>query len=123
MKSFSHWENKVGQYSLLHKFNYIAKIKNALCRLTFRLVEETKIGRHKETIDLINEVKKAVMDSLVRSSGRLTNGVTSLRDNRAEQLMWACTDLPTVTHSILIWHIATTLCEHNRLMIGGEGEV
>lgn len=123
MKTFRHWQNKVGQYSLLHKFNYRAKYKNALCRLTFGLVEKTKIGRDKETIDLTNEVKKAVIDSLVRSSGRLTNGVTALRANGAEQLMWACTGLPTLTHSILIWHIATSLCEcEHKRKLGGEGE-
>lgn len=123
MKTFHHWQNKVGQYSLLHKFNYRAKYKNALCRLTSGLVEKTKIGRDMETIDLTNEVKKAVIDSLVRSSGRLTNGVTALRANGAEQLMWACTGLPTLTHSILIWHIATSLCEcEHKRKLGGEGE-
>lgn len=111
LKSSRYWENKLGQYSLLDSFNYTQKIMNALWRLTAGLVEETKVGRKKNTINLTSEVKKAVIDSLVQSSGCLTNGATSLRANRAEQLMWACTGLPTVTHSILIWHIATTLCE------------
>uniref|UniRef100_A0ACD5XAB0 Uncharacterized protein n=1 Tax=Avena sativa TaxID=4498 RepID=A0ACD5XAB0_AVESA len=118
MKSSHYWENKLGQYSLLDTFNYTRKITNALCRRTSGLIEETKIGRKKKTISLTSETKKAVIDSLVQSSGQLTNGATSLRANRAEQLMWACTGLPTVTHSILIWHIATTLCEH--IVSGGR---
>lgn len=118
LKSSRHWENKLGQYSLLDSFNYTTKIMNALCRLTAGLVEETKVGRKKNTINLTSEVKKAVIDSLVQSSGCLTNGATSLRANRAEQLMWACTGLPTVTHSILIWHIATTLCECEHRLSG-----
>lgn len=94
-KSFRHWENKVGQYSLLHTFSCTRRKWNALCRwTTFGLVEETRKGRAKKAIEnLPNELKQAVINSLVRSSGRLTNGATSLRANRAEQFLWACTGL------------------------------
>ncbi|OEL13227.1 hypothetical protein BAE44_0025754, partial [Dichanthelium oligosanthes] len=43
----------------------------------------------------------------------LTNGVTSLQANQVfDQLPWACT-LPTTAHTILAWHIATTICEED----------
>lgn len=118
-KPFRYWENMIGQYSLLDNFNYTSK--NVLYHLTFSLVDETKKGRKEEkSIDLPNEVRQAVINSFVRSSGRLTKGITSLSVNQVEQLLWTCNDVPTVTHTILIWHIATTLCDHTQNG-GGDG--
>jgi hypothetical protein len=69
----------------------------------------------KKSEKLSETVKKAIVDSLVRSNGHLTNGVTSLKRNRVHDLSWACdaTDATdgAVARTIVIWHIATTLCE------------
>ncbi|KAG8090310.1 hypothetical protein GUJ93_ZPchr0011g27625 [Zizania palustris] len=57
-------------------------------------------------------VKEVVMETLKRSNGELTNGVTSLRANGVlRRLSSPCTNLAATTHTILAWHIATTLCE------------
>ncbi|CAL4982566.1 unnamed protein product [Urochloa decumbens] len=50
-----------------------------------------------------------------KKNGHLTNGVTSLQKNAVRGVSWACDATATdgaVTRTILIWHIATTLCEH-----------
>ncbi|CAO2145189.1 unnamed protein product [Urochloa humidicola] len=61
-------------------------------------------------------VKKAIVNFLQESNGHLTNGVTLLQKNDVHgDLRWACYATATdgaVTRTILVWHIATTLCEH-----------
>jgi hypothetical protein len=63
-------------------------------------------------------VKEAVLESLKRSNGRLTNGVASLHANPQvfDLLSWACTALPTTAHTIFAWHIATTICQEDNNM-------
>ncbi|VAH23742.1 unnamed protein product [Triticum turgidum subsp. durum] len=44
----------------------------------------------------------------------LPKAITSLSDADSERMKrygWACYDLPTCSHVILVWHIATSLCE------------
>ena len=68
------------------------------------------------------EVKKAVIHSLKTNGQRLTNGLASLRrlndrlNGIEDKLSWACQikkQTQTQTHVIMIWHIATSLCELN----------
>ena len=70
----------------------------------------------KKSVTLSENVKKAIVESLLGSNGHLTNGVTSLQKNGVHgHLSWACNGTPaegSVTRTILVWHIATTLCEH-----------
>ncbi|EEE67109.1 hypothetical protein OsJ_24120 [Oryza sativa Japonica Group] len=106
-----HWQNKLGQYSLL----YHSSAGNCLSWLTGRLLEP-------KVVRLPREVKVAVLRSFKESGGRLAVG-RSL-DSR---LRWACdrflppsTQLQSDTHwktrahthTVLVWHIATTMCDH-----------
>uniref|UniRef100_A0A0D9Y4N0 DUF4220 domain-containing protein n=1 Tax=Oryza glumipatula TaxID=40148 RepID=A0A0D9Y4N0_9ORYZ len=106
-----HWQNKLGQYSLL----YHSSAGNCLSWLTGRLLEP-------KVVRLPREVKVAVLRSFKESGGRLAVG-RSL-DSR---LRWACDGLlpPSTqlqsdthwktrahTHTVLVWHIATTMCDH-----------
>ncbi|KAF8667791.1 hypothetical protein HU200_052602 [Digitaria exilis] len=113
-KKLSHWDHMLGQYSLLRSFDYHPSITNALSRLTLRLIEPTSEGRSREPdVRLGDEVKEAVLRSLKDSHGRLTNGWSSVRrisKERDGDLLWACR-LPTHTHTVLVWHIATALCD------------
>jgi len=61
---------------------------------------------------LSEDVKKAVVDYLVISNGQMTSGVASLKDNGVHGCDATAND-GTVTRTILVWHIATTLCEHH----------
>ena len=67
------------------------------------------------------EVKEAVVQSLERTDGKLTNGASSLVLNRAPHLVWACGHSESIAGCtqkkenqaccILTWHIATCYCE------------
>ncbi|CAD6255462.1 unnamed protein product [Miscanthus lutarioriparius] len=79
-------------------------------------LKKAKKGRN-NSVKLSENLKKAIVDSLLGSNGRLTNGITSLRNNGVDaHLSWACYATATadgsVTRTILVWHIATTLCEY-----------
>uniref|UniRef100_A0A0E0LK51 DUF4220 domain-containing protein n=1 Tax=Oryza punctata TaxID=4537 RepID=A0A0E0LK51_ORYPU len=121
-RTLRHWQNKLGQYSLLASFGYHSSAGNCLSWLTGRLLEPTREGRNKsKAVKLPHEVKVAVLHSLKESDGHLTVG-RSL-DSR---LRWACDRLlPSTqlqsdthwktrahTHTVLVWHIATTMCDH-----------
>uniref|UniRef100_A0ACD5ZM35 Uncharacterized protein n=1 Tax=Avena sativa TaxID=4498 RepID=A0ACD5ZM35_AVESA len=103
------WNNKLGQYSLL-KLNSYGK-QNAFSLLMEKIGE----GRKKREKDapLTAEIKTAVLSSLRESSGQLSVGRSRRsRELRAktQQLHWAPFELPTSTHTVLVWHIATTIC-------------
>jgi hypothetical protein len=104
------WDNKLGQYSLLNSCGYTASKTNAFSLLTLRMLEKTGEGRKREEdVTLTAQIKTAVLCSLRESRGRLSVGRSrELRDK--VQLHWAPFDLPTNTHTVLVWHIATTIC-------------
>lgn len=113
LRYFRSWEDKLGQYTLLKSFDY--KSMNILYHATFSLVNKTKKGRKEDKrVRLSMDVKKTVIETLKknRGLGQLGNCVISLHANEVYyQLSWSCTTLPTTTHIIMAWHIATTLCE------------
>jgi hypothetical protein len=115
-KGYRPWKGRVGQYCILRDLGSTSRVRNCLHYAILFLLDKTKKGR-KNSVRLSENVKKAIVDSLVRSNGQLTNGVASLKDNGVHgELSRGCdataTD-GTVTHTILVWHIATTLCEHH----------
>ncbi|XP_072952177.1 uncharacterized protein [Typha angustifolia] len=107
-----YWVGKLGQYSFLDSFDYGPRNVTHYATV-LGLVDKTMRGKKQEnSVELPTEVKKAIISSLRSSGGRLTNGIRSLQDNGvSEELLWACR-LHTDTHSILVWHIATTLCDN-----------
>lgn len=106
------WAGMLGQYSLLESCNNILRPINCLHYLTLSLVDKTKQGRKRgKLVKVSGQVKQAIVDSLIESNGRLTNGVRSLQKNGVhEQLSWACDG--EVTKTILVWHIATAICKN-----------
>uniref|UniRef100_A0A0D9XU96 DUF4220 domain-containing protein n=1 Tax=Leersia perrieri TaxID=77586 RepID=A0A0D9XU96_9ORYZ len=72
-----------------------------------------------EKIKLEPEVKRAILDSfksLQNSPERLESYLGNAfgsNEERMNQLKWAVDDLEADTHRILVWHIATCLCEIN----------
>ncbi|KAK1632429.1 hypothetical protein QYE76_006744 [Lolium multiflorum] len=116
LKTLGPWEGKLGQYSLLQNYNATRRISKCVYYLTLCLVDKDKKGRNRgKLVKLSTQVKKVVIDSLMgtlESGGSLTNGAQSLRNNRVYgKLSWAC-NLHTVAETILVWHIATTICKH-----------
>ncbi|CAD6256132.1 unnamed protein product [Miscanthus lutarioriparius] len=113
-KSAHCWDNKLGQYSLLKSYDYNPSKtgKNALSWLSLRMMEPTDQGRRQEPdVPLTAEVRKAVLDCLKETRGLPSVGRSLKESARHLELHWACDDLPTHTHTVLVWHIATTMCD------------
>ncbi|XP_048550405.1 uncharacterized protein LOC125530049, partial [Triticum urartu] len=132
-----YWQHKLGQYSLLdYRPTFCGKIKECLGKVTevhaatyvlpflHPIDKHTRRVRRKfgKSIELTAQVHKAIIYSLKRSNGELTNGKSSLVSNRAGHLLWACergmhseSDTSCI---ILTWHIATWYCERGTLGCG-----
>ncbi|KAK9267459.1 hypothetical protein L1049_009885 [Liquidambar formosana] len=108
---FKPWERKICQYSVLRSFNYSPSRLLYNC-LTSDFLDRPGKGRKGITCTkLPAEVKKAIILSLKSNGQTLSNGEASLCRNGVEnELSWACR-LETNTHVIMVWHIATSLCE------------
>ncbi|KAM3196925.1 hypothetical protein ACQJBY_072552 [Aegilops geniculata] len=105
------WDNKLGQYSLLNSCGYTAHKTNAFSLLTLRLLEKTGEGRKREKdVTLSDEIKDEVLSSLEKSGGRLSVDRSGDLRNKVLQLHWAPLDLSRSTRTVLVWHIATTIC-------------
>lgn len=114
LKALRPWEDKLGQYSLIDAFDRTRRASKCLHCMTCCLVDKPKKGRHRaKPVKVSRQLKQAVVDSLIDSEGRLTNGVRSLRNNGVEQLLERASNRTTTTHTVLVWHIATTLCKHS----------
>jgi hypothetical protein len=126
LKVFRPWKGRLGQYCFLKDLGRKSKVMNCLHYGTICLVDKAMKGS-KKSVKLSESVKKAITDSLLESSGHLTNGVTSLQRNGVHgHLSWACDATATdgaVSRTILVWHIATTLCEHQLDEQGKQAEV
>jgi len=119
-KAFRPWKNRLGQYCILWEIGRKTGARNCLHYATLRLLEKKAKKGRKKSVKLSENVKKAVVESLVRSSGLLTRGITSLRNNGVDGLLpaWACDTTATdgsITRTILVWHVATTLCNKHQL--------
>jgi hypothetical protein len=97
------WDNKLGQYSLLESYEP-SKTKKTLSWLSLHILGP-------KTVPLAGEVRKEVLDSLRKTRGLPCVGRSLKESGRHLQLHWACDHLPTHTHTVLVWHIATTMCD------------
>jgi len=112
----SRWNGKLGQYSLVDSYNY-CPCKLLLCMQGLFLMDKTRKGQKAgPQIKLPREVKKAIVSSLGATGGKLSNGLSSLSRNEvSDSLSWACKfETLTHTHTILVWHIATSMCQNAR---------
>ncbi|KAJ1277201.1 hypothetical protein BS78_05G276800 [Paspalum vaginatum] len=114
-KAIHPWKDTLGQYCLLEKLGHQRRSKNFLLESTIGSRCRKAKAERGNSVKLSENVKKAIVDSLLRSNGHLTNGITSLQKNSVHaQLPWACDAIASdgmVTRTILLWHIATTLCK------------
>lgn len=109
------WHNKMAQYNFVESFNYKPWVKKTLHYGTLYIVEKptegAKVGK---TIKMFEEVKESVVQALCLiniDSGDLTNGMALLYKRRVgDSYQWACRQ-ETCSHLILVWHIATSMCE------------
>jgi hypothetical protein len=146
MSDKHYWQHKLGQYSFLEsvccnpnpskkEHTVINKLWNFMVSV-FRFCTlfdgaplcqtsddaSTVCMAPDKPIELSAEVKVAIVCSLKRTDGKLTNGKSSLVSNRAQDLLWACghdmysdkicsQKKENQAHLIMTWHIATCYCE------------
>ncbi|KAJ3680005.1 hypothetical protein LUZ60_016283 [Juncus effusus] len=116
-------KNTIGQYSLLKSYSEGGckrVTNNFIYRMTCAMLA-SKIPRGMvadKSIVLPEEVKVAVFDALETSGGNFDDRLAPLRRNGVN-----VQDLPLFTflqkrplHTIMVWHIATSLCEIRPLM-------
>ncbi|CAN6209109.1 unnamed protein product [Urochloa humidicola] len=154
-----YYENKLGQYSMLESVRYKhspTKVRpnrskhrrgnpllpphlDHLCETKDIHAQHYHKGCVKPSIKLPAEVKKALVDSLLRTQGIQASGESSLVYNGVLELLWVCRyymhssdsgiiyqrDKENQTQIILTWHIATYYCEIATLKqlsprVGGE---
>lgn len=101
-----YWRNAIGQYSVLDSFisGYRDRLKHCF--------QSRKTGSPVElSMDVKNVVARIIRTSI---NGHLSNGASALmRHGMSDELCWACqtNDEFTLTHSILVWHVATSYCK------------
>ncbi|KAF8031154.1 hypothetical protein BT93_D0376 [Corymbia citriodora subsp. variegata] len=107
------WGRQLRQYSLLESYSYSPWkcLYNRLIAVYFNPIRNGQ--KQIAPTKLSQQVKKAITRSLRKNcTGKLEKGKASLRLNGLfDELSWAC-NLETTTHVIMVWHIATTICEH-----------
>jgi hypothetical protein len=105
-----YYRQKLGQYSLVESVNYnpspsvaciVVPVSRKYLRFT-NLLESSAFDhnmhryalsirkQHGKPVELPAEVKEALVQSLHRTDGKLTNGKSSLVSNGAHHLLWAC---------------------------------
>lgn len=111
------WHNKIDQYEFLQSFVYNPWKWNILYYLSLGLVPKRSKGEKPgKTIELPEDVKAAIVKSLCSldlEQSFLPEKIPSLESNLPsdpQHFEWPF-KLQTWSHSILVWHIATSLCE------------
>uniref|UniRef100_K3ZM34 DUF4220 domain-containing protein n=1 Tax=Setaria italica TaxID=4555 RepID=K3ZM34_SETIT len=90
LKAFAPWKRNLGQYCILQEVDRKHRVRNCLRYATLRLLDKASKNGLKKSEKVSENVKKAIIDSLLGSNGNLTNGVTSLQNNGVNCLSWAC---------------------------------
>ncbi|KAF3320850.1 hypothetical protein FCM35_KLT14984 [Carex littledalei] len=116
------WHGKIDQYNFLEAYKYVSPVCNLAHYLSLGLLPKGTDGvKSKSQIVLPNEVKKAIVKSISSllnkepEKGCLPGGMPSIlsRNNVSEATSEICElqKLPSCSHIILVWHIATSICE------------
>ncbi|KAJ4801475.1 hypothetical protein LUZ62_052721 [Rhynchospora pubera] len=110
------WHNKMGQYNILESFGYKPRVKQALHYGTLHMIKKPiEGGKAGKKIKIFHEVKQSIVDALSHyniNDGNLMNSMPSSLYKRwvRNSYQWACRQ-ETFSHLILVWHIATSMCE------------
>ncbi|CAD6256151.1 unnamed protein product [Miscanthus lutarioriparius] len=110
------WHGVIDQYVFLQSYDGKPRFWNLLHTLTVGMVEKKDEGVELgEAISIPDCLKPVILDklrSLHLLKAYLAKAIKSLPEKgQREKYRWACFELPTSSHIILVWHIATSLCE------------
>ncbi|KAK3432860.1 hypothetical protein EUGRSUZ_D00365 [Eucalyptus grandis] len=107
------WGRQLRQYSLLESYSY-SPCKCVYNRFTAAYLDPKRNGQKQiAPINLSKQVMEAIALSLrencLDNSGERQASLTLNKES--DEFSWA-RNLETTTHVIMVWHIATTFCEH-----------
>ncbi|CAL4982248.1 unnamed protein product [Urochloa decumbens] len=111
------WHGRIDQYEFLQSCTYKPTVWKLAHIITLGVAPHKLNGRKPATAIRIPEcVKPAILQGLHRQGltrQPLRRDIPTLRNppNRFVRYQWACTELHTCSQVILVWHIATSLCE------------
>lgn len=113
------WHGQIDQYDFLQQSTYKATFWNVASVITLGKIKGKLEGKRAgEAIKIPQCVKPAILQAIRRigltSRPMLPGDIPSLMRSRTiqpEQYEWACHKLRTCSQVILVWHIATSLCE------------
>jgi hypothetical protein len=111
----SRWHGALDQHVFLQSYNDSPTVGNL-----FHIISTGALPKKEEGATLSDHisipecVKPAILGalrSLDITRDHLLDVIPSLLAEPRERYRWACFEMPTSTHIILVWHIATSLCE------------
>ncbi|RCV37250.1 hypothetical protein SETIT_8G048000v2 [Setaria italica] len=116
----SYWREKMGQYSVMEDYDWHSSKKAiiAWCKVyVLSLVSHGFIKHHppeEEDVSVPDSLRMLVARTIKDMNGPPTMGTRSLRVHGLDDdLSWTCRQ-ETLTHTIVIWHIATCYCDMSR---------
>lgn len=113
----SYWREKMGQYSVMEDYDSRSSKKAIIAWCKVHVLSQVSYGfiKHhpvdKEDVSVPDSLRMMVARTIKYTNGPPTMGTRSLRVHGLDDdLSWTCTQ-ETLTHTILIWHIATCCCD------------
>jgi hypothetical protein len=111
------WHGCMDQYDFLESCNYKPFFRQVANAISLGKMPQGLDGRKcGEAIKIPKCIKPAILQALRRvdlNNTRLRKEIPSFRGSvhRFDRYSWACLELQTCSQVILVWHIATSLCE------------
>uniref|UniRef100_A0A0D9YQV8 DUF4220 domain-containing protein n=1 Tax=Oryza glumipatula TaxID=40148 RepID=A0A0D9YQV8_9ORYZ len=112
--SGKYWTRKMRQYSIIRHAILGHPVKDWLSGVTRGWLDNLMFNNGKtRSVKLSGDLQDALASALKKSGGVLSDGCASLKGHKFEQMLSlgkACKHA-TCAHTILIWHIATYICD------------
>lgn len=112
--SGKYWTRKMRQYSIIRHAILGHPVKDWLSGVTRGWLDNLMFNSGKtRSAKLSGDLQNALASALKKSGGVLSDGCASLKGHKFEQMLSlgkACKHA-TCAHTILIWHIATYICD------------
>lgn len=109
------WHGVLDQYVFLQSYGDSPLVSNVLHLASTGALpkkdEGATLARHINIPECVKTAIMATLRSVDITRDHLPDVIPSLHDEPRRRFRWACFQLPTSSHIILVWHIATSLCE------------
>ncbi|KAL8139448.1 hypothetical protein V2J09_005469 [Rumex salicifolius] len=113
------WRRKLSQYSFLESYAQVPLLSRKPFSRLAKVMKLPRVGQHGEfSVALSAQVKEAIIESLLPhvqdDELALSRGTATVTRNQLSACIFNTCQLETDAHVILVWHIATCICELSR---------